>query len=193
MKLVPTIKISTQIAKISMVAIVLLSTNLFFGRTSKAELISNSSQLVTQFYPQWTRYTLDYTSSVNFPARSYSTPNGLSTSYRGIYYLASSEKLDSKFQEICSYLNCKTVMGMLVKKAAKKYNLTVQNLQSIAVNTRRYPADGVEFIAKSYQDGSKVKGRIYIIGNRFYILSVSTKKTYFDTEANIFLQSLSLI
>ena len=191
MKLIKTSKLISQVAQIGISLIALLSTSLFIGQTSQAKPIGSESQLIVQSYPQWQRYRLNYISSVNFPARSRYANKGLSANYRGVYYFATSDRLHAKTREMCGYLNCKTVMGILVKKTADRYNLSVRTMKPLTVNTRSYPADGIEFTATSNYDGRKLKGRMYIIGNYFYLLTVATNKNYFDAESNIFLQSLS--
>ena len=175
------------------ICLVLSATAPAFAEPTKPLDFSNDSKLIAQAATnQWRRFNLDHYSSVVVPGDSAVVDGGVEGTYNGVRYIARANILDSQTTQGCAVYNCDTVLGLMSEEVVKQHNLTIEDVKPIKVNSQEYPANGVEFIASNSNTNILLAGRIYLIGNRMYVLMAGTDNNYFDDETSIFLSSLSL-
>jgi hypothetical protein len=127
------------------------------------------------------------------PGYFLTTADGIQGVHNGVEYYAYSETLGTEAIKQCTIYNCEMILGLILSETIEEHNLTLEDSKPIQVNSQQYPANGIEFIAKDNTNNSRFKGRIYLIGDRLYLLGAGTNANYFDNETAIFLDSLSLI
>ena len=165
-----------------------------FALPQPTELLDRNSQITAQLaISQWQRVNLDANSSIMLPGSASTTADGVEGVHNGVGYFANSTSLDTEIIQKCAVLNCEIVLGLMLREIAQEQRFTLEDTNPIPVNSQEYPANGIEFLAKDADSNSQLKGRIYLVGNRLYMLGAGTNNEYFDNETSIFLDSLSLI
>ncbi|AFZ38271.1 hypothetical protein Sta7437_4838 (plasmid) [Stanieria cyanosphaera PCC 7437] len=176
------------------ILLILFTNTPVFALPKPTELLDRNSQVVAQLATsQWQRFNLDSNSSIMMPGYSLTTTDGVEGVHNSVRYFAYSESLGTEVIQKCAVYNCEMVLGLMINEVIEEKNLTLEDSKPIQVNSQQYPANGIEFIARDNASNGRMKGRIYLVGDRLYILGAGTNNDYFDNETSIFLDSLSLI
>jgi hypothetical protein len=185
----------TTFSLLSLPVVLLINAIAVVEPTLAQTTLLKQETIKAQVFPNWSRVNVDQLISVMLPGNWKYGKNQIESEFNGTYYWATQERFetdDSPFNSVnvCDLINCKNLMKLMAQELTKEGDFVLKDVRSISVNFKGHRIDVMEFYGNYSSKPVQMKGRMFIVGNKMYLLAAGTKKnSYFDNNVNIFLES----